>query len=245
MEMLLLFARTPQKIHSNIPPWLFWAIWLGFLGLFVLMLYAKSRAARKRREAFEQFAMESGFAFSEKPDEMTESELREIRVASVQMDRRPARYTNVLRGSAGGGEAIIADRTVGQGKGQSTSTIVAFKFDSPVPPFMLCPENVLWHIAEKFGYKDIDIDGAPEFSRRFFLHGDNETAVRALFKPEVTQVLEQMDTKKYFVVSAWGEWLVVYRSGRLLPVQELRDFLGQAELIANAFRRARSSSVFR
>lgn len=244
MGMLPLFARAPQPIHFAISKSLFWAIWLGFLGLIVLMLYAKSREVRKRREGFEQFAMETGFAFSEKADEATESELRELRVASVQVDRRPARYANVLRGAAGGGEAIIADRTVGQGKGQSISTIVAFKFGSPIPPFMLCPENVLWQIAEKFGYKDIDIDGAPEFSRRFFLHGDNETAVRALFKPEITQVLEQMDTKKYFVVSAWGEWLVVHR-GRLLPVQELRDFLGRAELIANAFRRARTNSVFR
>jgi hypothetical protein len=108
---------------------------------------------------------------------------------------------------------------------------------------MLCPENTLWHIAEKFGYKDIDIEGAPEFSRRFFLHGDNETAVRALFKPEVTQVFEQIDGGKYFVVSAWGEWLVVHR-GRLIPVPELRDFLQRAELMANAFRRARTSSVF-
>ena len=245
MGTLLLFALAQRRIHNNPPPTFFWAIWIGILALVALGVYAAARQRRKRREAMEQFAMESGFAFSQTPDEMTESELREIRVAGVQLDRRPARYTNVLRGSAGGGEAIIADRTVGQGKGQSLSTIVAFKFGSPIPPFMLCPENVLWHIAEKFGYKDIDIDGAPEFSRRFFLHGDNETAVRALFKPEVTQVFEQMETKKYFVVSAWGEWLVVYRSGMFLPVSELRDFLSRAELIAHAFRRAQSSGAFR
>ena len=68
MEILLAWMWAPQKIHYNIPPSLFWLLWLGFAALMALMLYAKSRQVRKRREELEQLAMQNGFVFSAKPD---------------------------------------------------------------------------------------------------------------------------------------------------------------------------------
>jgi len=243
MGMLLAFVRAPQKMHFDIPQWLFWTLWLGVLGLIVLMLYAKSREKKKRREGLEQYGMETGFLFSEKPDDALAAHLAEIHFNVAQLEYSP-RYSNVLQGSAGGGDAVIADRTVGSGKNQSTTTIVAFNMKTALPRFMVCGETLLWRLADKVGYSDIDLDGAPDFSKRFFLHGEDQAAVRALFKPEVTQAFEQLDTKIHFSVSGSGPWLVVYRPGRLIPVQQLRDFLQPAESLANAFRRARSSGVF-
>ena len=243
MEMLLAFVRTPQKTHFDVPPWLFWTMWLGFLGLVVLMLYAKSREAKKRRAGLEKFGMESGFLFSEKPDDALAAHLAEIHFNVAQLEYSP-HYNNVLQGNAGGGDAVIADRIVGAGKNRSITTIVAFNMKTPLPAFMVCWENVLWRLADKVGYSDIRIDGAPDFSKRFFLHAKDEAAVRALFKPEVTQAFEQLDTKIHFSVSGSGPWLVVCRPGRLVPVQELRDFLQPAESLANAFRRAKSTDVF-
>jgi hypothetical protein len=243
MEMSLACVRAPQKMHFDIPPWLFWTMWLGFLGLIVLMLYAKSRETKKRREGLEQFGMENGFLFSEKPNDELAAHLAEIHFNVAQLEYAP-HYSNVLQGRAGGGDAVIADRTVGSGKNRSITTLIAFNMKTVLPAFMVCGENLLWRLANKVGYSDIDIDGAPVFSKRFFLHGKDEAAVRALFKPEVTQAFEQLDTKVHFYVSASGPWLVVYRQGRLIPAQELRDFLQPAESLANAFRRARSTSVF-
>ena len=243
MEMLLACVRAPQKMHFDIPPWLFWTMWLGFLGLIVLMLYAKSREAKKRRAALEQFGMETGFMFSEKPDDELAAHLAEIHFNAAQLEYAPY-FSNVLRGSVGGGDAVIADRTVGSGKNRSVTTVVAFNLKTPLPAFMVCPENVFWRLAEKVGYSDLRIDGAPDFSKRFFLHGKDEAAVRSLFKPEVTQAFEQLDTKAHFYVSASGPWLAVYRPGRLIPVQQLHDFLQPAESLATAFRRARSTDVF-
>jgi hypothetical protein len=241
MEMLLAFVRTPQKMP--IPQWLFWTLWLGVLALVVLILYAKSRETKKRRAALEQFGMENGFLFSEKPDEALAAHLAEIQFNVAQLEYSP-HYSNVLQGNSGGGDVVIAERTVGSGKNKSTTTIVAFNLKTALPRFMVCGETLLWRLADKVGYSDIDIDGAPDFSKRFFLHGKDEAAVRALFKPEVTQAFEQLDTKVHFYVNGSGPWLVVYRPGRLIPVPELRDFLQPAESLANAFRRARSSNVF-
>jgi hypothetical protein len=243
MEMLLLCALAPKKVHYNPPPAVFWAVWLGILALVILVAYAAARERRKRREGFEQVAMEVGFLFTEKPDDALAEHLAQIKIASARPDFRP-RFSHVLQGNAGGGEVIIGDRTVGAGKSQSTTTVFAFKFATPFPPFMLVPENLLWHIAEKLGYSDIDIDGAPDFSRRFFLHGQDEAAVRALFKPEVTQAFEQLDAKTQWYVSGSGQWLVFSRPGRRIRPQQIRELMQTAEPIVSAFRRAQGGSVF-
>ena len=237
--LLLLQARRPA--HFALPPWIL-AIWLGFFLLFLVMVAAKFRALKKRRAAMEQLGMEIGFAYSRMGDEALATELGKIQISG---NLGTARYGNVLRGSAGGGDAIIADRTVGTGKTQSTSTVVGFNLKTALPSFLLCEENVLWHIAEKLGYKDIDIDGAPDFSKRFFLHGNDEAAIRALFKPELTQVLEGVDSKTHLYATGGGSWVVLYeRPGVLMPVEKIRGFLQQAEIVANAFRRACGASVF-
>ena len=82
--------------------------------------------------------------------------------------------------------------------------------NSPSPSRLSCwsRKTSSGHRAEKLGYADIDIDGAPDFSRRFFLHGQDQAAVRALFKPEVTQAFEQLDAKTQWSVSGSGQWLV-------------------------------------
>ena len=238
--MLLLQARRPARFVLS--PWAFLAMWLGFIGLFLVMLYAKLRGLKKRRVALEELGMEIGFAYSATIDDALAAELAKVQVSGSM---GVSRYANLLRGSAGGGEAFIADRSVGSGKSQSTSTVIGFNLKKPIPSFLLSPENVFWHIVEKLGYKDIDIDGAPGFSKRFFLHGDDEAAVRALFKPEVTQVVEQLDPKTHLYATASGSWLVLYtRPGMLMPVEKIRGFLQQAEIVANAFRRACGSSVF-
>jgi hypothetical protein len=242
MIVLTVLATTPRKTPVEfLPPWLIFAVIAVFA---VVIVYVAARQRRLRREGLAQFALESGFLFSEEPDAATAEELGHIHIAPAAFEER-GRYSNVLRGSAGGIDAIVADRTVGGGKSQSTSTIVAFKNSTPIPAFMLCGENVLWHIAEKLGYSDIDIDGAPDFSRRFFLHGPDPAAIRDLFKPEVTQAFEQIDPDKPPYVSASGPWLIIYYPGRIIAPAELRDFLQKAASIAGAFRRAQEHSAFR
>jgi hypothetical protein len=244
MGLLLACALAPKTVHFTLPKSVFGMFWIGFLALFAFILYAASQAKKKRRQALEQFEMKMGFMFFEKPDDALAARLAEIHFNIAQLESS-ARYSNVLQGSAAGNEAIIADRSLGRGESQSTTTIFAFNFKTPLPEFQLCPENVLWHLVEKLGYSDIDIDGAPDFSKRFFLHGKDEAAVRALFKPEITHVFEQLDPKNNFYINASGSWLVLTRQGRAIRPEQYREILQQAEPIASAFRRAQVSGVFR
>ena len=232
-----------QPVHFNLPPNAFWMIWVGMLGFFVLLVWAAARARRKRREALEQFALESGFSFSAEADAAIAEELAPIQASVGMAAMGNARYANILRGSRGGREVVIADRSVGQGKSQSTTTVVATKFETPLPSFNLCTENFLMHIVEKFGYSDIDLDSAPEFSKRYFLHGDKPDEVRALFSADVTASFEQLPQDAFLCVQGGGKWMTVYRGGRLTQPAQLPELVEIAGRIADALHRGQEAAA--
>ncbi len=251
MTLWVALALAPQPIKWTMSKSLFWTIWIGILALFVLMLWAKSRQIGKRRAAMEQLGMEIGFSFFAQPDEGLYKRLADIqdpimKKASGLQVRMSAgsSYKNILLGRAGGGEAVILDRISGSGENSNTATVIAFNFETPLPSFAVYPETGLFRMIEKLGFTDIDIDSAPDFSKRFFLHGKDEAEVRALFKAEVTQAFEALDPKARLYITASGPWLVVSR-GRVVEVEKLRELLQQAEPLANAIRRARPVGVFR
>ena len=231
--LLLWLFRPSQKVHFDIPPSAFWLIWMVFLALIIALVYAKRRGIGKRREELNRFAMESGLTYSETAPEGLGTALSGMNLVGFSINPR---FSNVMTGNRSGCDLVIADRKVGGGKNQSTTTIVAVKSAEPIPSFMLCSENMLWNIADRVGYKDIDFEGAPEFSKRFFLHGDNVQAVRDFFTPEVIRAFEQLDSAAGLYASGTGNWLVLYKPGRVLAVQQIRDLLQKAETVADAFR---------
>ena len=239
--LIAIWAR--QTAHFNLPPAMFWLIWAGMLGFFVLLVWAAARARRQRREALEQFALESGFSFSPEADAAIAEELAPIQANVGMAAMGPARYANILRGSRGGRAVVIADRSVGQGKSQSTTTVIATKFEAALPPFNLCTENFVMHIVEKFGYKDIDFESAPEFSRRYFLHSEKPDEVRALFTTDVTAAFEQLPQDAFLCVQGGGNWLTVYRGARLAPPAQLRELVDMAGNIADALHRGQETAA--
>lgn len=234
-QLIIQFAR-PQQIHFTISPTVFWAMWIGFAALIVLMLYSKIRQVKQRSEGLRQLAMQSGYEFFEKPDAALEADLAEIQIQQPRIGAQ--RFQNVLRGSYGGHESILADLTFGQQRQRSYASIMSFKFSEAFPDFYLCPESTLWKLTEKLGNKDIDFDDAPEFSRKFFLHGKDEAAIRQFFKRDLTLAFESGVSGEYFVCTS-GRWLTVYRPNRLVPVAQVVDLKQKAEAVAEAFRKVR------
>ncbi len=221
----------PQPIHFDLPRNTFFLIWFAFLGFFVLIVYAKVRDGRKRTEFMQQFALEIGFSFFAKADDSMSSELAGIQTSSLSAARG---FRNVMKGSFRGGTMVIADCSVRSGNSSSTFTVAAFKFADSLPSFSIFPEHKLLKWLEKLGLADIDIAEAPEFSRRFFLRGTDEAAVRALFKPAVTQAFES-STDKALCATSSGNWLTFNHPTGIIRADKLRDFRQQTESIANAF----------
>lgn len=229
------------SIHFDISPATFTSIWLGLLGLMILMVYAGVRARKQRREGLSRLAMESGCEFFETPDPSLAAELAEIQVQQPRLGA--GTFRNVMRGSYGGSEFIMGDLTMGSGKQRAAMTVASFKFPSKFPTFFVCQEGLLWRLTEKLGYKDIDFEDAPEFSGRFFLHTDDEPETRALFKRDLTSAFETNIAPGLFVCSS-GPWLTVYHPNRMLSVEQARELKMQAETVAEAFRRVKAATAW-
>jgi len=65
--------------------------------------------------------------------------------------------------------------------------------DLLIPDFALEPESLHTKLSEVSGGKDIDFKEHPEFSKKYYLRGDDEQAVRNFFSGPVIQFLETHD----------------------------------------------------
>lgn len=61
------------------------------------------------------------------------------------------------------------------------------------PKFLLKPEGMSHKIAALFGREDINFPGNPAFSDSYYLKGENESQIRALFNPAVLTFFEKHD----------------------------------------------------
>ena len=98
------------------------------------------------------------------------------------------------------------------------------------------PENLGDKIVGWFRGNDIDFDTHPEFSKRFLLNGEDETAVRNLFTP---QVMEYFEAKKTLSAEAIGQTLLIYRQGKVPPAANRRAARRRTEVLWRCLNRAR------
>jgi hypothetical protein len=108
------------------------------------------------------------------------------------------------------------DRSIGQ-------TII--RMQSPLlrlPPFSISPENTFRKSAKVFGYSDINLSKAPEFSRKYLLRGGDEAAVRQLFNGSIIQFFEQ---ERDLTLEAAGDLMFLYRYNKVVKAEEMGTFV--------------------
>ena len=88
-----------------------------------------------------------------------------------------------------------------------------------VPNFTLDREGLFEHILEFAGYKDVDIDNHPDFSKRFYLAGKNEEKIRAFFTDELILFFE---SNKQYHISATEKGILIFGNERLSSVKEIK-----------------------
>lgn len=131
--------------------------------------------------------------------------------------------------------------TTGAGKSRSThrQTVAAVRIDGDrrrrsirpngLPRFRLCPEDAFHRLAQVFGYQDIDFDDWPEFSRRWLLRGEDESAIRAFFDG---RRIEALQNESPVTIEAGGEWVLIYRFRTREKPERIAEFIEHAERVA-------------
>lgn len=97
-----------------------------------------------------------------------------------------------------------------------------------LPRFLLEKEDLLDRAFDRLrkftGYKDVDFELFPSFSKKFILEGPDESALRKLFQPEPITFLESAEV---YHVECNGDSILIFR--RLRPanereIEEMHDF---------------------
>ncbi len=90
--------------------------------------------------------------------------------------------------------------------------------DLPIPDFALEPESLHTKLSEVSGGKDIDFKEHPEFSKMYYLRGDDEHAIRNFFSGPVIQFLESHDEMH---IECHKHRLLIFKQRALMTPDEI------------------------
>jgi hypothetical protein len=143
-----------------------------------------------------------------------------------------------MQGETAATRASIFDYRYTTGGGQHShvwnQTVASFQSaELNLPSFSLRPENIFHRLGQLFGYQDINFDEAPGFSRSYLLRGNDETAIRGLFRPEM---LSYFESNPGLSVEANRDCLIYYRPSKRTKPEEIRGFLEEAFRVFDLFR---------
>lgn len=119
------------------------------------------------------------------------------------------------------------------------TTALLIHMDRELPRFTLDKEELFHRAAEKIGFSFIDLEEHEDFSRRFLLKGENETAIRNFFDKELVRFFE---SNPYYHVQSTYHSLLVFKRERLASISEVKALLDYGERLAFCVRDLKSES---
>ncbi|WP_271404944.1 SulP family inorganic anion transporter [Tenacibaculum soleae] len=98
-------------------------------------------------------------------------------------------------------------------------TMMYIDIEKYTPEFTLDKEGIFEYIYHFAGFKDIDIDKHPDFSKRFYLSGKNEFEIKQFFSDELILFFE---SNKYYHIEGNNKGLLVIGRERLAGIKEIK-----------------------
>ena len=233
-------AGASRRKKSTGAVWPFVAlVFLGIGAVFAVLIYFD----RKRTAKLEAKAKALGCTFRAKAT----AEDKQLAAGSpLTTVGRSRNIRNIIElPDEGGPRVTLFDfaYVIGGGKQSRKYEQTVTRIHSPglnLPSFDLRPESILAKIAQSFGFKDIDIESAPAFSKMFLLRGQDEAAIRRFFTPAVVQYCEQ---NRGLWVSGAGDLLWFHRENRRPKPDELEAFIAAGRQTYSVFANAGSAGA--
>ncbi len=117
------------------------------------------------------------------------------------LERKEARCQNVLRGEVRGAEALVFSYKVGRGQPPDPMAFFHLR-EKSLPPFELRPRT------SSKDPQGLQFDSFSRFGEVYALTGDDEGALRGLFKESILSFFERSENQSWAVAST-GEWMAV------------------------------------
>ncbi|NNC50120.1 MAG: SulP family inorganic anion transporter [Flaviramulus sp.] len=99
------------------------------------------------------------------------------------------------------------------------TTMLYIDLNLEIPEFTLDREGFLERVYAFAGYKDIQIKNHDDFSKRFYLLGENEAGIIKFFNDDITRFFE---SNPYYHVESNGDALLVFGKERLASTKEIK-----------------------
>ena len=203
----------------------------GMLAFGAGMLWLGAKRAKQRRTDLQQLAREFDLSFFEKDTFGLGTQLKAFdlfsRERGIRWKGKSNRITNVMRGQVDGTDVYLFDYTYIVHTGKSSHAVrqtVFFANDKnlQLPDFRLKPEGWWQKILTKTGAgRDINFEGNPDFSKRFWLTGEIEDLIREKFSPELQRFLA---ARPSIHLEGSNYYLIAYKPGKTLNADEAQVF---------------------
>ena len=131
----------------------------------------------------------------------------------------------------------IADITFSEGGAFTAetfnTTLMVLKLNKKIPVFTMEKEGVLEKIFDRVmaytGYKDIDFEMYPDFSKKFLIMGNKESEIRSFFKDEV---IRHFENHQIYHLESNGEAIVIFDKIKLARTDETIAFIDYGKELA-------------
>ena len=210
----------------------------AFLAVLVLMLplaYYTYTLQKRRAKAYQAFADSAGYVYvMRRPGE----EVRYAQMLPMFAQGHSRAWQHEISGRFNGLGFVAFEYVyiVGYGRNRTVHRQAMLKWESAgarLPQFTLGPENFFTRIGQAaLGWPDIDFADDEPFSRAYVLKGADETAVRALFTP---QLRSELAGEKGQHVAGDGPTLFWWRYGGLPAPAGFNDFLTAGDRVRQLF----------
>ncbi len=136
----------------------------------------------------------------------------------------------------------IADVTFNEGNAFTAETfntsLIILNLNKKIPTFTMEKEGVLGNIFDRVmaftGYKDIDFEMYPDFSKKFLLMGENESEIRSFFTDEIIHFFEN---HQIYHLESNGESLIIFDKIKLARTDETIAFIEYGKELASLFNK--------
>jgi len=201
-----------------------------FFAIFGIAFFVGLYYEMRRHGALKELAEKLGLGFEKKSTLDTLKNIENLELFNSGYARR---IKNKLFSSNSQMEEMIFGYEYVSGAGRNSSkshqTVVYFHdSDLILPHFKLNPENIFHKIGDAFGYKDIDFDEQPAFSKKYFLKGQDERAIRKVFN---TLVINWCMEHSGITIECNGNSLVIYHKSKRVSVKEMQSFFNDAKML--------------
>ena len=205
-----------------------------FVGSLILVFW---RMGKKRTEQFALISAELKLNFFPKGSTSLFERLKPFHLFSKGRSRK---IKNLMEGEANKVELAIFDYqyTTHGGQHPQTHRQSLLFIHSPklyLPDFSLRPENVFHKIGGSFGYKDIDFETHPIFSKSYLLRGENEAAIRGLFNNELLNFIQ---SQQKICIEGSGDKIIFYRHKSRVKPEEVESFMEEGFQVFDQFLRS-------